>query len=445
VKLVLATDLEDTSWLAYVLEEFRIIQNASFEIMISRLEHTSSELPTIYYHASSTTSPKHCIPNRSSVYSKTLISVDNHIFIFKDTQSEDPGLLINYDILWNSFLFISRYWEYKTELSGKLINSYFNNHPLHDTWPVQVPIVNIYFNILQSLIQNTFPELNFGQSKTPQIELSHDLDYIDKTVQLRIKQSAFHAYNALKSLPHIGRFFGNVRKLTRFLFTTPGYWNFDYWQNTEDRYRKTSVFYVFVRTNGRTLKQWLLDPSYDIRTNTSLVKTLKGLKAKGWEIGLHGSFASARDTQLLKEEKQTLEKALGCNIEKTRQHWLQYFETVTPDTHQQLFQFDSTLGWNDHPGFRSGICSRYRPYDFKNKRRYNYWVTPQVLMDSHLYDYADNTENRLAAAKEMLKSLKGYSNSYVSISWHPRTASPDYGWNRSYEELLQFCAHEDLL
>ena len=66
-------------------------------------------------------------------------------------------------------------------------------------------------------------------------------------------------------------------------------------------------------------------------------------------------------------------------------------------------------------------------------------------MDSHLYDYADNTENRLAAAKEMLKSLKGYSNSYVSISWHPRTASPDYGWNRSYEELLQFCAHEDLL
>ena len=186
------------------------------------------------------------------------------------------------------------------------------------------------------------------------------------------------------------------------------------------------------------MKQWLLDPSYNISSNKKLQEKIQELIADGFEIGLHGSFNSAFDDKLLREEKDTLEKIIGRPVKRTRQHWLNYSEFITPGLHDKNFEVDSTLGWNDSMGFRSGCASKHRPWDHKNNRPFSYYIVPQVLMDSTIFDYSQSY-NDVEEAINMLKKLKDHKNVYVSISWHQRTCSSDYNWHLVYERIINEC------
>ena len=79
------------------------------------------------------------------------------------------------------------------------------------------------------------------------------------------------------------------------------YWNFDYWQEVESQYKLKSIFYVHSKIKSG-LRQTILDPSYDINDNKILIDKLTEIK-EGWQIGLHGSFYSYNDFDLLKAEK----------------------------------------------------------------------------------------------------------------------------------------------
>ena len=193
---------------------------------------------------------------------------------------------------------------------------------------------------------------------------------------------------------------------------------------------------MYVKCKSRSFRSWLIDPSYDIKNNVKLQKKLIDLYKCGFQIGLHGSYNSAINCNQLQYEKDELERILGIKIVKTRQHWLNYSEDTTPDIHNRLFLFDSTLGWNDRMGFRSGIASMYNPYDFKNKKAYDYEVIPQVIMDSNIYDYGLKQDVFNAAKLVLNRSKKFSKTTCVSISWHQRVCSSDYNWHLFYEELL---------
>ena len=155
------------------------------------------------------------------------------------------------------------------------------------------------------------------------------------------------------------------------------------------------------------MKNWLIDPSYEIKSNAKLQQKLKELVDEGFEVGLHGSYGSATIESLLKEEKRRLEEILGKDVTKIRQHWLNYEEKITPYLHNQHFNYDSSLGWNDRMGFRSGCATRYRPYNHKAKKPFSFLVTPQVIMDSHLFDYGNNRVDRqLQKAFSILNELQ---------------------------------------
>ena len=229
----------------------------------------------------------------------------------------------------------------------------------------------------------------------------------------------------------------NRNKTIQFLFKSPSYWCFDYWESLEKSHNKRSIFYVYAQSGKTNLTSWLIDPSYQISNNGKLIDRLKKLIDAGFEIGLHGSYRSAFDKILLELEKKSLEESLGIPITRVRQHWLNYQEDTTPYLHNQLFETDSTLAWNDRMGYRSGCASKYRPYDHCNNQPFKYMEIPQIIMDSQLYDYAtEEPEKMTKTAKSMLENLAKFKNVYVSISWHQRVCSNDYNWQKSYEKLI---------
>lgn len=434
--LYVVTDIEDVRWLVYILEEFVRINKAEFSIQV-----VSSQININYPHLISYNAVPQkgiCIPNRSHVRpnGKT-IRISENISVFSGTTSEEPRYSLSYDLLWNAFIFLTRLEEYRSEKNGKLIRSYSFNHPRENKSTFDIPVVNYLFNKFEQFIRNNFPKLPFGQKQDPIIEYSHDVDYIQKTFQLRLKQTAFNTFKTFKSISNPIRFTEQAKRTVRFFFSNPSYWRFNYWEELEKKVRVRSVFYVYAKTGKKNLRSWMLDPSYDITENIDLQNRLKHLIQEGFEIGLHGSYFSATDEKMLSKEKSVLKESIGTEVQKTRQHWLRYEEMITPYIHNKLFKYDSTLGWNDCMGFRSGIAGRYRPYDHKKQRPFDYMITPQVIMDSNIYDYgADRVKCLEEKALKILKHLRQFKSAHISISWHQRVCSSDYGWQGLYEQIF---------
>jgi len=434
--LVIVTDNDNTNWLQYIIEEFCRINKTNFEISITSVtnDHTN-ENHTISYQRRST--GNNSIPNLCGASLGEVIFLEENLFIFKGTGSHENHF-IPFDIFWNAFAILSRLEEFNNERAGKLIKSYSSKHPRIDKSTFQLPIVNIYFNLLESKITAKFPDLTFGKKDEPVIELSHDLDYLHKTPQLRLKQTVFNTINTLKSYNKPKKFVRQLYKTFGFFFTNSTYWCFDYWLNVEARYNMKSVFYIYAKSNSRNIKSWLIDPSYDISSNKDLVEKLTTMLDHETTIGLHGSLYSAIDKEQMSREKEILETQLACEVTRNRQHWLNYHESITPFIHDDLFKFDSTIGWNDIPGFRAGIGSKFRHYNHLEDKPFNYKIIPQVLMDSHLFDYNNNSSSANEISSKIIDQVFHAKTGYISLSWHPRTCSPDYNWHHEYERILNY-------
>lgn len=79
------------------------------------------------------------------------------------------------------------------------------------------------------------------------------------------------------------------------------------------------------------------------------------LAQTGFDVGLHGSSASATDAALLSAQRAVLEEAAGAEVRTIRQHWLHWDARLTPAAQATAgFTADSTLGFNRNVGFRAG-------------------------------------------------------------------------------------------
>lgn len=432
--LQIVCDNPDAAWLRYVLDQFLVSQGACFDVECVRPGHESADAPALHYSLRPGVAPT--IPDRSDAIPDGSVEwLDGMVYVVPGTRDEDPEYALPFDIFRNAFVFLSRLEEYQAAKAGTPTHSYQARHPRKDKSSFGVPVVDHLFAVLRELVGRHWPYLEFAPPPA-RLELSHDVDYVSKTAQLRIKQTAFNAFNTLRALVR-GGVAGRAMRTLSFLLSNPSYDCFDYWTAFEDNLGVRSVFYVYARAGGRSPRAWLLDPSYDVRADTVLGDRLRALVGRGFEIGLHGSYASADVGERLAAEKAVLEDVLGREVSKTRQHWLRYVEGVTPRLHERLFSHDSTLGWNDAMGFRCGTAAAHHPWDHDAGRALAHRIVPQVVMDSNIYDYgAGRVPELLHEAGALLEHIRALPGAYAAISWHQRVRSSDYGWHVGYERLV---------
>jgi len=281
-------------------------------------------------------------------------------------------------------------------------------------------------------------EVLFGALPAAEVLVTHDVDAIRKTPAIRIKQTAFHGYNALRyaARGRPGSARDKLASAVRFLFSSASYWHFDEIARAEQDAGIKSCFFVYGGDlTGRSLKQALFDPAYDVR-EPRLAQTLRTLSANGWQIGLHQSF-DAWHGAAMAVEKSRVEEALGANITMCRQHWLRFSWRETWRAQQAAgLETDATLGFNDRPGFRNGAALRFHPWDEASGAPLRLVSLPMVLMDSQLYDYAALTEaEREAEMSRWLDEVRAVAG-VGTVIWHQHVLGPDYGWRPGLDALL---------
>jgi hypothetical protein len=173
----------------------------------------------------------------------------------------------------------------------------------------------------------------------------------------------------------------------------------------------STLFVVAERSHRR-------DPNYEI---SALAAPLAEALRKGFSVELHGCYQSVIENRSLEADKQALAKITGKQPLGSRQHWLRFgdFATLFRAVEDAALVFDSSVGFSDHVGFRSGACFAFPPYDFQLERPHNFLEIPLAIMDGSLIECSRKSgESAQTLAERVLSESRKYGWGGISILWH---------------------------
>jgi hypothetical protein len=172
---------------------------------------------------------------------------------------------------------------------------------------------------------------------------------------------------------------------------------------------------------GRAVKYEIGEIATDVRK----------LLARGCEIGLHGIDAW-HSVERGADERMQVCRMIERPDMGVRMHWL-FFSENSPDVLQQAgFSYDSTAGYNDAVGYRSGTTQAFRLAG-----------TTLYELPLHIMDTALLSRGRMAlseaAALERIKEICSHASANggaLTINWHHRSVGPERFWDDLYIKLL---------
>jgi hypothetical protein len=155
------------------------------------------------------------------------------------------------------------------------------------------------------------------------------------------------------------------------------------------------------------------------------------LLARGCEIGLHGIDAW-HSIEKAADERMQVCRMIERPDMGVRMHWL-FFSENSPDVLQQAgFSYDSTAGYNDAVGYRSGTTQAFRLPGTK------LYELPLHIMDTALLSRGRMALSE-AAALERIKEICSHASDHggaLTINWHHRSVGPERFWDDLYINLL---------
>ncbi len=255
--------------------------------------------------------------------------------------------------------------------------------------------------------------------------LTHDVDRVDK------------------SWWHCIFYFLKTRRVyqLRSLFTKKRerpFWGFDRIMELEEKHGVRSTFFFL----NETKKVEPLKPStfglahgyYKIH-DPRIVDIIKTLDSGGWEVGVHGSYDSYNNRELLAKEKVTLEGILGKPVRGIRQHFLNLDAPRTWEYQRDVgFEYDATFGFRDRADFRDGKDAPYYPLGD------GFVEIPLAIMDGPLFKSSGGLEDAWKTCERLIGQAEK-NGSLLTVLWHNNRFNEDEhpGQSVIYERIIEEC------
>ena len=320
-----------------------------------------------------------------------------------------------------------------------------------------IPTLDIHIDLLRRWITDAgiplieIPPLPGGHRFG--VCLTHDVDFIrlrdhglDRSVlgflgraaiPTRLRDSASRIvwsrlvknWRALLSLP--GMYLGLCRDI---------WFDIDRYMELESGKRSTYFFIPRKDHPGhdpRGTVPALRSARYDVRNYRSLIDDLR---RAGAEIGIHGIDAW-HDASLGDHERRVISEVAGGERTGIRMHWLYFFERSPKLLEEAGFTYDSTLGYNETVGFRSGTTQVFRLPATSALLE-----LPLNIMDTALF-YPGRLRlseaDALESCKAVVDAMKAHGG-VLTINWHTRSLNPERNWDLFFKELLRVLDKEDV-
>jgi len=206
------------------------------------------------------------------------------------------------------------------------------------------------------------------------------------------------------------------------------------WLDAEQSHGFRSTFFVFATRVSTRHERDLTYYWDDLMPFKGRLQTIREVfsqvAARGWEVGLHGSIASAFSPDLLGEQRTDVEQAVGQTVVSGRQHNLQFGAAVTPDLLAEGgIKIDCTLGSNRTVFFRTGTSYPHRLWSVARQDWLDVWEIPLILHDGALLrsDNLDlSPESAYRFCRKVIERVAAVRG-VVSLLWHPENlVKPGY-------------------
>jgi len=347
-------------------------------------------------------------------------------------QLPDGSLLFEVDIIATAFFMLSR-WE-ETVVPTRDEHGRFpaTASVAYKQGFLDRPIVDEYALILREWLRSLLP----GWKPNPRrfsVKLTHDVDLIsrfpDSFTALRrlgadlVKRrnpravclTALDATARVLAPTHVSNF-RRIRYLAE-LSRTHGLAN--------------AAFYFMAAQPGP------LDHDYELASR-AVRQCIDSLLKQGFEIGLQASYRTFSDPEQLAAEKAHLDSILGNTRYGGRQHYLRF---QAPDTwryweHAGL-EYDSTLAFADHEGFRCGTCHPFHPFDLVVDQEFNLLEWPLAVMDQTLRSYRKLTpEQSEMCIRELARRCSRVEGAFTLL-WHNSSLDGEWEpWRKMLERVV---------
>jgi len=129
-----------------------------------------------------------------------------------------------------------------------------------------------------------------------------------------------------------------------------------------------------------------MDSPYAQRMPALLRKVAEGIKQRGHRIGFHPGYETFNDEREWRRQRDGLENVIGYSVREGRQHVLRYQVDRTPDIWDAAgMEYECTLAFPEHIGFRSGTCRPFRAYSLVQRKALSLWQCATAVMDFSLF------------------------------------------------------------
>ncbi len=335
---------------------------------------------------------------------------------------ESNNVVFSHDILKSVFYLLSGYQEYQNIDSKDALNRFsFEDSLQCKLGIVQKPVVNYYIQqlcegIRTFCIQQNLVFANRSIFKNFGFMLSHDIDLVDmysanyflfkikEVLQIKTSRLPFSTNLAL-GLKGMLKYFHLLKK------DNP-YWNFDFLRSLERKHNFRSIFFFLD-------KGVLHSDAYYSFDEKRMKDLFSHLQKEGCEIGLHGTVQSIDNRTKMDNSLKRLSESSQVSVTGIRQHRLLWKHPDTAIIQKSVgLEYDTTLGFAAHEGFRNSYCGPFKLYDFANDKMLDLWEFPLNVMDVTLFAYR-NYSPSIAMEKciHIMEEVRKF-NGLFTVLWH---------------------------
>lgn len=347
------------------------------------------------------------------------------LFPVFDNRSQLP-----FDAFAAIFYMVSRYEEYLPYKRDKYGRFDSDQSLAFSEGFLDKPIVHYWAKMIFEKIQQQFPDFKIDQpyyTFQPTLDIDAAYSYLGKGL---IRTLGAYSRSILNG--NWNEFHDRSQVLLR--HRKDPFDTYDYILDLQERYKiRHKIFVLFAEYNTNDKNLPISNPRF-----RRIVQRL----ADYCDIGIHPSFTSNYEPDLLKHEIENLSTLLKRDITMSRQHFL---KLSFPDTYRNLMNLDITddytMGYAGHIGFRAGICIPFNFFDIDFDMETNLKIHPFMMMDGTMKQYMNITDDQIFDKfKPIIDEVKKVNGTLITLLHNQTFSSNEQwgGWREIYERIIEY-------
>jgi len=197
--------------------------------------------------------------------------------------------------------------------------------------------------------------------------------------------------------------------------------------------RKIPLLFFFLFRTGTKFDR-TVDPK-----SKAFNKAFDVIKSNAGIIGLHPSYFSSTNANILQAEAEQFSEKLGGRVKFSRQHYLKFDIRTTPALLlKNDIDVDFSMGFASGAGFRAGTSQPFFYYDFNTEKKTELLFMPFCAMDGAYFVYNNiSPEEAYAALQKIKEEVKKVDGIFTTV-FHERTFAQHLypGFGDMYMKLL---------